>query len=1645
MTVFNGTPTNDSLPGAGQDFSGDNTIRGLAGNDTINAGTGNDIVEGGAGNDWLDGGAGRDTADYSYVTVNMAATLQAEGQTTTISISTVTGAEDIDRLTNIENLAGGLGNDSLTGNDAANVLSGGSGNDTLSGGAGGQDTLIGGTGIDTAVFVGGAVVVALDRHGNATASGGDTDVLVGIENLTGSASGSDRLSGNASDNVLIGLGGNDVLLGGGGNDTIVGGGGTDTLIGGAGTDHVSFAGLQSGVTADLNAGTARSTRPGNNNTTVVVSTTINEFEGIVGSSFADSLTGLAAAASTLDGGEGDDTLAGGSAADSLIGGDGVDFASYAGTTAVSVNFSSAGSGRAVRAGVEDTLDGIEGVIGSSGHDTLNGSSGDEIFRGGHGNDIIAGDGGIDTADYSYTNENVTIELDSAGGATAIAGAGDIDTLSGIENLIGGRGNDVLTGNALANRLEGGDGGDNTLIGGLGNDTLVAGGRHNLLEGGAGNDTLLRGNSESALAVYNFAANTTVAFVMNSVGAATFNAGALGTDTLVGIDRLRFDNATGVTVRLDITGDAANNLIIADRSVSGDVLRGEAGDDTLDGGSGADSLFGGSGNDRLLGRDGANRLEGGEGTDIADFSHLTVALTHSLNSTSGSLNTAGGNNTLVSIEGLAGGSGADSLSASTTGSVANWFEGNTGNDTLRGLGGNDTLFGGADNDTINGEGGNDTVEYTGDWNDYSITVGEDGAFDIVDRRGIDGIDRVTNVETFKFADKSVSSSQLVNAAPDATITWTATGLKNITAPNTIWESIAVGKVDEKLTTNLHIATVNVTDANGVGSNISQTHTFELTDADGNAVHNSNFFFATGDNANRLFLSSSHTLDAEDAGTVTLHIKVTDAGRASKVVPLVINVKDYSGSFLDAKGDTGTSEEDSITGTAGNDSLIGRGGDDTISGGAGNDTIHGEDANWTGTGADSISGGDGNDFISGGRGNDTMDGGAGNDTLSYTGETRDVLITYTATATGAPTLGATITGGEVDVIRGFEAFRGGSGNDTFRLEKSINADLDLPALYFDGGAGQNTLDLSGLFAGLAQGSIAGGKTTIRLANSSQQTILETTGLNARAERLTVDNIQNLVGTSFDDDVTGTAGANRIDGGAGNDTIRGEGGADTLIGGTGDDVFYIASPDAIIVEVSGEGTDTVFANTTFFRLGSNVENLTLSKGGVAIGSDVANQITGSSSADTLEGGAGADTINGGFGNDFATYRSSSNGVVVTLRDDTVQVAQIGGDAQGDVLISIEHLEGSAFSDILTGNKGANILVGGAGNDVLDGGAGNDWADYRSATTGVQIDLRRDVQVGGDAQGDVFISIEGIRGSAFNDTLIGNDADNLFDGAAGADAINGLGGIDTVTYATSAAGVKVSLRGGQTGSGGDAEGDTWFNIENVIGSSHADSFESGSERGVVYFFDGGNGQDVITFENAGSGATVNLSITAEQRTGTGNGQVRLNDIEGAIGSNFGDSLTGNASGNALSGGAGHDTLVGGGGEDTLTGGTGNDVLTGDGLNLRTEQYRQDTFVFVAGGGNDTIADFGLGTGVQARDKLDFKAFGWTAGDLRLTTDNTAGLTEAAFNADNNIKIALIQRTSLTEDWRFMYRDGESTATLTIKHANQNIVWSATDHFIFT
>lgn len=123
-----------------------NRIDGGAGNDTLNGGAGDDVfVQGAAadGDDTINGGAGSDTVDYSQRSANLSAVL--DGTTA----SGDTGNSEADILgTDVENVWGGAGDDTLTGNSSANELVGNGGADTLNGGAG-DDTLEGGAGDDT--------------------------------------------------------------------------------------------------------------------------------------------------------------------------------------------------------------------------------------------------------------------------------------------------------------------------------------------------------------------------------------------------------------------------------------------------------------------------------------------------------------------------------------------------------------------------------------------------------------------------------------------------------------------------------------------------------------------------------------------------------------------------------------------------------------------------------------------------------------------------------------------------------------------------------------------------------------------------------------------------------------------------------------------------------------------------------------------------------------------------------------------------------------------------------------------------------------------------------------------------------------------------------------------------------------------------------------------------------------------------------------------------------------------------------------------------------------------------------------------------------------------------------------------------------
>ncbi|PLX39331.1 MAG: hypothetical protein C0606_02050 [Hyphomicrobiales bacterium] len=232
--------------------SGNDLLVGLGAKDVLRGGLGNDTLNGGAQNDTLDGGGGNDTAIFSgsgKITVDLRKTGDQntwQGSDKLTGIENVTSGNGNDKLignNGLNTLVGNNGNDALFGLGAQDVLRGGGGNDTLNGGSQ-NDTLDGGGGVDTAVFSGsGNITVDLRKTGNQN-TGQGSDKLTAIENVT-SGGGNDRLTGKAGANKLVGnngndtlsgLNGNDLLLGGNNNDKLFGGNQNDTLKGGGGAD-----------------------------------------------------------------------------------------------------------------------------------------------------------------------------------------------------------------------------------------------------------------------------------------------------------------------------------------------------------------------------------------------------------------------------------------------------------------------------------------------------------------------------------------------------------------------------------------------------------------------------------------------------------------------------------------------------------------------------------------------------------------------------------------------------------------------------------------------------------------------------------------------------------------------------------------------------------------------------------------------------------------------------------------------------------------------------------------------------------------------------------------------------------------------------------------------------------------------------------------------------------------------------------------------------------------------------------------------------------------------------------------------------------------------------------------------------------------
>ncbi|MCC5632179.1 calcium-binding protein [Nostoc sphaeroides CHAB 2801] len=400
-------------------------------------------------------------------------------------------------------------------------------------------------------------------------------------------------------------------------------------------------------------------------------------------------------------------------------------------------------------------------------------------------------------------------------------------------------------------------------------------------------------------------------------------------------------------------------------------------------------------------------------------------------------------------------------------------------------------------------------------------------------------------------------------------------------------------------------------------------------------------------------------------------------------------------------------------------------------------------------------------------------------------------------------------------GNDTLDGGDGNDT--LMGSSGNDILIGGLgsdRLDGGDGIDTTSYANASASI----------TVNLALATAQTGGEATGD-------ILQNIENLLGSNFDDTLIGNSSNNILNGGFG---------SDSLTGGTGNDNYIVDSAGDIVTETSTIATeiDTVQTFVSYI-LGDNLESLLLlgTDNIDGAGNNLNNTLSGNSGDNILIGGLGSDRLNGVAGIDTASYINASAAVTVNL---AVTTAQTGGEATGDILQNIENLIGSNFNDTLSGNSGDNILIGGLGSDRLDGVAGIDTASYINASAAVRVNLAvTTAQNGGEATGDILVNIENLIGSNFNDTLSGNSGNNILIGGLGSDRLDGVAGIDTASYINASAAVRVNLAVTTAQNGGEATGDILVNIENLIGSNFNDTLSGNSGNNILC---GGAGGDSLS-----------------------------------------------------------------------------------------------------------------------------------------------------------------------------------------------------------
>ncbi|MEK7344640.1 MAG: Ig-like domain-containing protein, partial [Pseudomonadota bacterium] len=1436
---------NDLLQGTSQA----DLLDGKLGNDTLLGGGGNDVLRGGPGNDSLDGGAQSDTADYS---------LDTGAVTVNLNTGTATdGTGGTDTLLNIENATGGSGNDSITGNAEFNRLDGGAGNDTLDGGVG-NDTLLGGTGLDS-------------------------------------------------------------LLGGDGNDTLSGGAGNDTLSGGAGTDTADYSASSDTVTLDLSAGTASDGTGGTD--------TLSSIENAKGGTGNDSLTGDANA-NRLEGGSGDDTLVGGAGNDTLDGGVGTaDLVSYAANTVnqpVNVNLNSGTATDGL--GGTDTLLNVENALGGSGNDTLTGSSGDNLLmggagadsidggagsdtlqggdgndtlKGGTGSDVLQGGAGTDLADFSNESGAMTISLVDG---NMKFGTTVTDTMTDMENVSAGTGNDTVVGDAGNNEIWGNSGND-SVSAGDGNDSLRGGVGNDTLNGEGGSDTVLFDDVAGPVVVNLSAADITVNSIAVTAGTSRgFGSSTAGTDTLQGIEN-----------------------VVA--SGGADTVVGSAGNNIIDGAGGADSIDAGDGNDQVYFDESDSKVDGGAGTDTllirASTSVVDLTLTRDdvftnfevvdLSATGSQLlklsdadvrALSGDNNTLIvngtsddtvrlvgaswptspaaqteniggnvynvysfTVSGVTttikiqqgvsvgyliqGTEGPDSMPGSAGGDQ---FEGNGGNDTINAGAGDDRADGGAGNDSIVGDAGNDTL-LGGDGNDtLDGGVGHDsldGGAGHDSLTGGAGTDTIVAGAGDDFID-SGADNDTVNAGDGNDTVLAGTGDDTVDG-GAGDDSIQAGEGNDSIVAGIGNDTVN----GGPGNDT---------------------------------LDGGSGVDLLDYSTDTSGVTVNLVNGSTSSTT---SGTDAISNFENVTGGTGN---DSITGSDASNQIIGGGGVDTINAGAGDDWVLY----------------DPNDA--------TVDGGAGNDTLAiqtspvdFTAINDSKYIGFEALDLTNPTGisgNQTVTLGLTDVMvfsnTSDELKIHGDAGDTVILSGNWTVIGTQPVIYSESVTQQYVkMQMTDPLTGNPVTVLVDPEVSVKLIITGTET-----------SNTTTLGLDTLVGGAGDDTVLGLSGADSIDGGAGADSIVAGSGNDTIVfdakdtridGGADSDTLKFASTaDGVILDLT-----TTSQNITAVEVIDITGKTTAPAGDNTLVLDVGSlaALAPASNTLTIDGDAGDAVFLVGSNWGTPTLTNGYNVYTVTdpIGGGTYTLNIKAAITSGNMVVGYT----SGNDTTVTGSSGDDLVRALAGDDLVNGGAGSDLIDAGTGNDTILFDAT-DAIVDGGVGTDTLKST----GTAMDMTAV-NDA--VFKNIEVIDLVAG----SPNTTLTMASADVAALNADKTVSVlGDASDAVALQGNWTQGSNFTDA------NSVVY--------QTFTLDGATvrvqSGVPVNITYT---------GTSQADQMVSGAGN---QSITGGAGADYLSGGAGNDTLNSGAGDDALVydsadssiiGGTGTDTLkvsgTGQTLDLTT------------------------------------------------------------------------------------------------------------------